>query len=133
MRRHITQIIDRVRAVKKALYARSDPPELEQGFIRLGFALVVLIAFWWYVNKDGQIDDVEAPVLLATIAYFLSSLSILGRVIWTGGVSVVRRYFGMVIDNAGITYFMAMMGETGAVMFGLYLFIIFGNGFRYGR
>ena len=28
---------------------------------------------------------------------------------------------------------MAMMGEAGAVMFGLYLFIIFGNGFRYGR
>jgi two-component system sensor histidine kinase RpfC len=133
MGRYVARALDRARAAKKVLYGRSDPPELEQGFIRLGFGLVVLVSFLWYVDKDGQIDGVEAPVLLATIAYFLASLVILGRIIWTGGVSVVRRYAAMVIDNAGITYFMAMMGETGAVMFGLYLFIIFGNGFRYGR
>ena len=50
----------------------------------------------------------------------------------TGGVSAIRRYAAMILDNVGITFFMAMMGEDGAWMFGLYLFIIFGNGFRYG-
>src|SRR6185369_5138210 len=60
------------------------------------------------------------------------SFLLLGRMISVGGVSPLRRYAGIVVDNAGITYFMAMMGEDGAVMFGLYLFIIFGNGFRYG-
>ena len=44
MGQYIAQIIDSVRAVKKALYQRSDPPELEQGFIRLAFGLVVLVS-----------------------------------------------------------------------------------------
>jgi two-component system sensor histidine kinase RpfC len=133
MGRYIAQAVDRLRAFKKALYARSDPPEFEQACIRLGFGLFVLIAFLWYLKRHDQPGEVESQVLLATIAYCLASLVILSRVLWTGGVSVARRYAGMVIDNAGITYFMAMMGDTGAVMFGLYLFIIFGNGFRYGR
>lgn len=133
MGRHIAQMIDRARSLRSALYRRSDPPELEQAILRIAFGLLVLVIFVWHVEKDGPIDQTEAHVLLATIAYFLASLVIISRVIWTGGVSVARRYAGMVIDNAGITYFMAMMGDAGAIMFGLYLFIIFGNGFRYGR
>ena len=133
MGRYLTSLKSGAGALKAYLYARSDPPELEQAFIRLAFGFLVLVAFLWYVQKDGQVDPVEHQVLLATVAYTLASLVIIGRVIGIGGVSVVRRYAGMVLDNAGITYFMAMMGETGAVMFGLYLFIIFGNGLRYGR
>jgi two-component system sensor histidine kinase RpfC len=133
MRRVLLEARVRFRAAKRALYARSDPPELEQGFIRMAFGLVVLVSFFSYIESDGRIDAIEAQVLLATIAYFVASLVILGGMIWVGGTSVSRRYIGMAIDNAGITYFMAMMGETGAVMFGLYLFVIFGNGFRYGR
>ncbi len=34
---------------------------------------------------------------------------------------------------AGFTYFMAVSGELGAAVFAVYLFVTFGNGFRYGR
>ncbi len=34
---------------------------------------------------------------------------------------------------AGITYFMAVSGELSAAVFAIYLFVTFGNGFRYGR
>ena len=39
----------------------------------------------------------------------------------------------MVADNAVTTYCLMNMGEGGAVVIGVYLFITFGNGFRYGR
>ncbi len=99
----------------------------------MAFAALVLVCFVRYANRDGLMDSVEKQVLAATLLYLFASIAILIRIVWAGDVSVFRRYVGMVVDNAGITYFMAMMGEAGSVMFGLYLFIIFGNGFRYGR
>ena len=123
----------RIRALLKALYARTDPPELEQGIIRMAFGAVVLVCFLAYSYRDWQVDAVEQKVLVATLLYFAASIAFLARIIWAGDVSPFRRYASMVVDNAGITYFMAMMGEAGSLMFGLYLFIIFGNGFRYGR
>ncbi|MEP7182254.1 MAG: ATP-binding protein [Betaproteobacteria bacterium] len=123
----------RAGAFVRAVYARTDPPEFEQGLIRLVAAVIVVATFSWYALRDGRIDFQESQVFAATILYLALTVVIQARMLWCGGSSVVRRYSGMVLDNVGITYFMAMMGEAGAVMFGLYLFIIFGNGFRYGR
>jgi two-component system, sensor histidine kinase RpfC len=123
----------RIRVTLKALRARTDPPELECGLIRMGFAATVLICFLAYARRDGLLDPVEQKVLIAILLFFAASIALLFRIIWAGDVSVFRRYAGMVVDNAAITYFMVIMGEAGSVMFGLYLFIIFGNGFRYGR
>ena len=39
----------------------------------------------------------------------------------------------MVADNAVTSFCLMQMGEGGAVVIGVYLFITFGNGFRYGR
>jgi two-component system sensor histidine kinase RpfC len=39
----------------------------------------------------------------------------------------------MIGDNAVTTYFLTNMGEDGAVILFVYLFITFGNGFRFGR
>ena len=39
----------------------------------------------------------------------------------------------MLVDNAATTYCLVLMGEAGAIIIGVYLFITFGNGFRYGR
>jgi two-component system sensor histidine kinase RpfC len=124
---------ERVSAVVQAVRRTADPPELEQGFIRLGAGVIVLCAFLWYASIDGALTDRESLVLAAIIAYVVLGVLILAWIFVKGGISAFRRYAGILVDNAGITFFMAMMGEAGAVMFGLYLFIIFGNGFRYGR
>jgi two-component system sensor histidine kinase RpfC len=80
--------------------------------------------------RDGGMDRKELLKLRPTST--VPSIAILTRAVWKGGPSDIRRYAGMVLDNVGITYFMATMGEDGVMMFGLYLFITFGNGFRYG-
>jgi two-component system sensor histidine kinase RpfC len=123
----------RLVALRDFLRARVDAPELEQAVLRVALSSVVLAAFWGYVGRDEALSARESQVLTATVAFVALSLALLARIVHHGGTSKLRRYLGIVLDNAGITYFMAMMGEAGAVMFGLYLFIIFGNGFRYGR
>jgi two-component system, sensor histidine kinase RpfC len=128
----VARLIRRARALIDVLHAKVDAAELGQALFRLSFATIVLVLL--SVHEIGtDTTDPDRHVLFATIAYFVGSIVILGRILWAGGVSVVRRYTGIAMDNAGITYFMAMMGDYGAWMFGLYLFIIFGNGFRYGR
>jgi len=123
----------RLVALRDFLHARVDAPELEQAVLRVALSSVVLAVFWGYVGREQALSARESQVLTATVAFVVLSLALLARIVQHGGTSVLRRYLGIVLDNAGITYFMAMMGEAGAVMFGLYLFIIFGNGFRYGR
>ena len=128
----VTRLRSRAQEIKRAVLARVDLEEFLQSRLRLAIGTVVLALFAWQANRDGWVDDREAPVFVATVLFLLLSLAILSRIVWKGGVSDIRRYVGMVLDNAGITYFMAAMGEDGAVMFGLYLFITFGNGLRYG-
>jgi two-component system sensor histidine kinase RpfC len=123
----------RLVALRDFLHARVDAPELEQAVLRVALSSVVLAVFWGYIGREEALSARESQVLTATVAFVVLSLALLARIVHHGGTSVVRRYLGIVLDNAGITFFMAMMGEAGAVMFGLYLFIIFGNGFRYGR
>ncbi len=129
----VTHLRGRAHALIRAVYARVDIQEFRQSRLRLVIGIIVLAVFSYYASRDGRIEGREAPVLAATVLFLLLSLAIQAHILWTGGVSRIRRYAGMVLDNAGITYFMATMGEDGAVMFGLYLFITFGNGLRYDR
>jgi two-component system sensor histidine kinase RpfC len=39
----------------------------------------------------------------------------------------------MLADNSGATWYMCLAGEYGFSMIGVFLFVTFGNGFRYGR
>ena len=48
-------------------------------------------------------------------------------------VNIPRRLLGAVADNGDVSYGMIVIGEAGAVLYGVYLFVTFGNGFRYGK
>ncbi len=120
-------------AYLRRLKARADPSEFEQAVVRAVSGVLVLIYLVWYVERDGKVLPDELQVLKVTIAYCIICFAILVAGVWSGHRSEVRRYAGIALDNLGITYFMMMMGEAGTFMFGLYLFVTFGNGFRYGR
>ncbi|HZQ59834.1 MAG TPA: ATP-binding protein, partial [Casimicrobiaceae bacterium] len=70
---------------------------------------------------------------LVALAFFLFGVALTARILVSGRESVARRFIGMVADNAVTSYCLIRMGEGGAVILGVYLFITFGNGFRFGR
>ena len=66
-------------------------------------------------------------------AFFLFAMVLAAFVIKAKGDSKVRRLFGIFVDNAGNTVYLLIAGESGAFVFGIYLFVTFGNGFRFGQ
>ncbi|MDQ6620850.1 MAG: ATP-binding protein, partial [Pseudomonadota bacterium] len=117
----------------KELVDAAPRAELEQAVLRVGIAAVVLIYLLIYTLRDGHISDHEWEVDLVAIAFFLFGVALAQRILTTGRDSVARRFIGMVADNAVTTYCLIRMGEGGAVVLGVYLFVTFGNGFRFGR
>lgn len=124
---------DRVTKWRIALLAGVDRPEFEQALIRVAIGGAVMVYLFWYSYRDNRVDSGEASVLWVSVGFFLFSLCITLLVVLSRSVSVTRRYLAMIADNSVTSYCLTQMGEGGAVVIGVYLFITFGNGFRYGR
>src|SRR6478672_8083522 len=115
------------------LVAMAHRPELEQTSLRVVIAGIVMVYLFWYASRDGAVSQSEQIVLFVSVLFFAFGLVLMMRVLLTARPSVGRRYLGMVADNAVTSFCLMQMGEGGAVVIGVYLFITFGNGFRYGR
>jgi len=115
------------------LVSMAHRPELEQSSLRVLIAGIVMVYLFWYAFRDGAVSQGEESVLHVAVLFFAFGLVLMLRVLLTSRPSVARRYLGMVADNAVTSFCLMQMGEGGAVVIGVYLFITFGNGFRYGR
>lgn len=107
--------------------------ELEQALLRVAIPAAVMI----YIAIDefiGQpLSPTEHEALWFAIAFFAFAVILAGCVLNAKHGSATRRVFGIFADNAANTAFLLLSGEAGAFVFGIYLFVTFGNGFRYGR
>jgi two-component system sensor histidine kinase RpfC len=117
----------------KAMFAVARGTELEQGGLRVLIGGLVLAYLAWYVLRDGQIRDDEGEVLAVAVGFFVFAVALALRILTAPHISVARRFLGMIADNAVTTYCLIRMGEGAAVVLFVYLFITFGNGFRFGR
>ncbi len=117
----------------KAVIAAAPRQELEAATLRVLIAGIILAYLSWYVLRDGTISPEESEILDVTSGFFAFSVLLTLGILAAPRVSAPRRFLGMAVDNAVITYCLIRMGEGGAVALFVYLFITFGNGFRYGR
>jgi two-component system, sensor histidine kinase RpfC len=117
------------------LINRCDRRELMQAEIRMAIAMLVLGYLVWYVlhHAADATPESHVEVLFVAVAFFLFSCLLVLHILAAGKPSIGRRFLGMIIDNMVTTYCLIAMGEGGAVIIAVYLFITFGNGFRYGR
>ena len=108
-----------------------NSPEFEQSIIRVVIvgALLIYLGVLAYIDISGQI--VTAVMLCA--GYFVAALALSAAVRRYPGHFPARRILGMVLDNSGNTLCLWLAGDAGAVAVGIYLWVAFGNGFRYGR
>ena len=115
------------------MLARAERPELEQATLRVAIVTLVLVYLIFAAHRDGNVDAKELEVIWVAIGTVAFGLALMFRIVTVGGTSVKRRLAGMLADNGVTTYCMIQMEETGAIIIGVYLFVTFGNGFRYGR
>lgn len=116
------------RASLAASWARlrqREDSEHVQALIRIGFGLGIATYLYSTVGTRLDIHVICIGFEILSVAIFLSILTHPAR-------SALRRGFGTVLDLGTTTYLMLTNAEAGAPLYGIYLWVTFGNGFRYG-
>jgi signal transduction histidine kinase/CheY-like chemotaxis protein len=116
-----------------ALSRASDANEFEQAKLRAILHSLItayfLAAFLW----DRTLDDGELRMLALLGCFLLMPFLYFGWIALRPGVNHWRRCAGVLTDVTSVTLLMLLGGEPGMLLYPLYLWIVIGNGFRFGR
>ncbi|MET0093607.1 MAG: ATP-binding protein, partial [Sedimenticola sp.] len=119
--------------VHKRLSERSDS-EHEQALVRLVIGALIFLYLMSPLPSmwDGGASDLGPP--RQTIGIFMGlSMLLLLSIIMHPAASVPRRLAGMVLDLGTLSVGLYLTGKYGTPLFAIYLWVIVGNGFRYGE
>jgi two-component system sensor histidine kinase RpfC len=106
--------------------------EHEQAFVRL--ALVTVIVGYLTITDWAGHESTRDSVLYVLFGLYLAvAVGLLIEICRQPEVCPRRRVIGMIGDNVAIATCMYLTTDLGAPLFGVFLFVTFGNGFRYGR
>ncbi|HWT31750.1 MAG TPA: hypothetical protein VN240_12085, partial [Propylenella sp.] len=96
---------------------------------RLAISSILMI----YLVVSGLLHTMEVhDAIIANAVYGCVSLGFFVHLLLRPGTCHPRRIVGMFIDIGALTYCLHVGGATTAVLWPIYLWIIFGNGFRFG-
>lgn len=117
----------------KSYVKKTNDPELEQALVRviIGLSLIVYICISW--GLEAHLDELlnstaNIVILVATTV----AISILLAIIISPKVSMTRRVIGIFLDLIALSLLMKIAADEAIYLFVFYLWVILGNGFRYG-
>jgi two-component system sensor histidine kinase RpfC len=112
--------------------AQCPDSEPEQAMVRvfIGFLILVYMLGSYLSSPENTVIAHGLDIAAAFLAF---SLIIIIAIVVRPAKSVSRRLFAMVADMSTASYFMYAVGDFGAPLYVVYLWVTFGNGFRYGE
>jgi signal transduction histidine kinase/CheY-like chemotaxis protein len=125
-------MLERLREGRDAPHA-ADAVELEQARLRVGINILILLYIFGWSLWDRVLDDGELVVLGGGAVFIAFAFAQLGWVLRRPGVDHLRRRVAVLLDVGTLSGAMTLGGEGTAVLCGFYLWIVIGNGFRFGR
>jgi two-component system, sensor histidine kinase RpfC len=117
--------------IKKAT-AHCDAAELEQAKIRIVVGLVIF-AFSLYLFINHKLAADEFVVFKINLIFQVLASGLLVSIIKNQFSPAARRVIGAWIDIGTATVFMSLTNDIGVALVTVYLWVTFGNGFRYGK
>jgi two-component system, sensor histidine kinase RpfC len=116
------------------LFSRRPDSEHEQALIRAIITALLFFYLYWSMSRDGGLDHGEITLLWICGLYHLFSLGIFGSItVGPPEKSTYRRGLGLVGDLCLTSYGISVVGDMAGPLYVVLLWVIFGNGFRYGR
>lgn len=103
--------------------------EHEQALLRLFFASLI---FFYLLAEYLSGGTDHRDVFIFSAQWLAAGVAVLLAILINGNPSVFRRSLTMIADIGATTYGMLLTQESGALFFGVYLWVIVGNGLRYG-
>lgn len=116
-----------IRKIRENLQSRPDS-EFEQALIRLAISLSLLV---YALFAEDSTYNHDLILRLPAIVFVLGLIYIVAVII-SNKVSVVRRGIGIIIDIGACSVGIYYGGEWAYSVFWVFIFILIGNGFRYG-
>ncbi|MFC7736146.1 ATP-binding protein [Roseomonas sp. GCM10028921] len=100
--------------------------EHEMSLNRLGFAVLLLICQYFFPSPDPQ------AALLAVGVWCAAAAAVFAHILAFPGISTPRRGAALLLDVGCLSCYLQIGGEDHSAFVAIYLWIIFGNGFRFG-
>ncbi len=128
----ITYIVNFWNQISERLNNRADS-EHEQAGVRL-LILVMISTYLFYIDPANYTAPYLTSVknLLIPVFATISGMILISVIIWPK-ISIFRRLVGICADTTTLSIFFGIAGDAAIPWFGIYLWVIFGNGFRYGE
>jgi len=122
------------REVWRGLSRRPDT-EHEQALIRVVIVTLVLVylLIYWFLLRKEPLTDHEIRILYTAFLYPAFSIGLFLHIVARPAPSPARRYLGIAGDIGLMSHAIALTVEAGAPLYVIMLWVIFGNGFRFGR
>jgi len=112
---------------------RTGDSEPEQSKLRLAIGFIVLIYICIPWNGEENFTDLVSSLAgLIVILYYSSAVAIFAALVINPVPSQVRRVCGSALDMGSLSILMFHTGAEVVPLFLIYLWVILGNGFRFG-
>jgi two-component system, sensor histidine kinase RpfC len=106
-------------------------PDREHEMVVNRLVIGGLILGYLLISRASGVANVEQPLTII-ILYCLGGGAFLLHILKRPGSSPVRRILAMTMDLGTLSYGLYAGGEVTALLYPIYLWVIFGNGFRFG-
>ena len=113
--------------------SKTGDSEPEQAKLRLiiGLPLVIYFCFPWGAN-ESLAESINSLASIIVILFYSNALAIFLAIVSNPVASPKRRVCGAVLDMTSLSVLMFHAGGESVPLFFIYLWVILGNGFRYG-
>jgi two-component system, sensor histidine kinase RpfC len=113
----------------KAMFKDRPDTELEQSAMRIVILFLLTGYFYYFRNSINQFSHLSILMPIATSValgfFILTSLS--------NNISMPRRFISIFLDMSVLSYMIYLTDYVGLPLIFIYLWISFGNGFRFGN
>lgn len=110
---------------------RVNHTEQEQALLRVFFATLIFSLIFVHVNSSNS-SGIRDAVLIFSTGFLVFSIIFLMIVFARPTPSEIRQNLAIFADLGATTFVMLMTEEVGILFYGIYLWVIVGNGLRYG-
>lgn len=126
------RILKKLNAFKKHIKQTGDS-EPEQALVRvfIGLLLVIFFCIPWLAEENFY-DFLRSIISFMALGYFIIAVAIVMAIIKNPKASPRRRIAGIFLDLVSLSVLMAIAADETVFLFAFYLWVILGNGFRYG-
>lgn len=116
-----------------SILSRRPDTEHEQALIRVVLVCIATIYLFFSMRADGVLDVQDGRILIMCVSYLVFSLSLFVMITGDPKSSPIRRAIAIFGDLGTTSVAVAQSGDAGAPLYVIILWVVFGNGFRYGK